>query len=354
MNHRRMRGVSHSKRRGTPAGVGGATLILPILLLLSGGTAHAQERSDPDRVTITGRVLDEVTRSPVEGVRVYFVELDLIVHTDGAGEFEVKDMRRGDYQLELTRQGYRSTAGDFLVDRGGAFVVLLTPVNSDGDVLAGRFVGRVTDGESDEPLSGVAVRLNKVRMDGITNDAGRFAMPAVPPGRYAVEFASLGYATRVDTVDIVAGQTTDAQVRLALDPLDIEPIEVTVEARELILEEVGFYQRRSRGFGQFIDRAVIEDLGPHKITDLFAGLPGVSLVFVPPTGQAVLLRQRCLPTIVLDGQVMDPVPGHQVVLIDDYVSPDVVAGIEIFASSAGVPIQYRGDSCGVILIWTRR
>ena len=155
-------------------------------------------------------------------------------------------------------------------------------------------------------------------------------------------------------MDILAGQTTDARVRLALDPIEIAPIEVIIETRELILEDVGFYKRRSEGFGRFLDRVVIEKRGPHKMSDLFAEIPGVSLVWVPPTGQAVVLRQRCIPTVVLDDQILDPVPGDRAVLIDDYVGPDVVAGIELFPSSAGIPVQYAHDVCGVILIWTRR
>ena len=344
-----------------PAAVSGVALLL---VLLAGGTADAmQEGTDPERVTIQGRIVDEVTRVPLAGVMVFFRTLGVSVQTDSTGQFEVKGLQKGVYELELSLDGYERTTGEFAVLVEGSFVTSMMPLNAAGDVPSGRFVGRVTDWESGEPVVSVDVQITELFMGGVTNEAGRFDMAAVPPGRYPVEFSSLGYATRVDTVEIVSGQTSDVKVRLSLDPLDIEPIEVIVEPRELILEDVGFYQRRNDGFGEFIDRAVIEVRGPHKLTDLFTGLPGVRLSpdASNPLEQVVVLRGGrlgggvCLPKVVLDGLVVPPLPGAPVV-IDRLVNPDGVAGIEIFPSSAGVPIKYAGAdaACGVILIWTRR
>ena len=46
-------------------------------------------------------------------------------------------------------------------------------------------------------------------------------------------------------------------------------------------------------------------------------------------------------------------PGEE---LDHLVHADNVAGIEVYPSPMGVPVQYnnRGALCGVILIWTRR
>lgn len=362
MSYVKMWGVSQSSRRGkAPAVVGVVTLSLTIF---AGGPSQAQERNDPQRVTIQGLVLDEVSRLPLEGVVVHFVGLGASIETDATGHFQVEGIRIGIYRIVLDHAGYRTSRGEFNVDRAGQFTLVLMPLGGDGDdeVTAGRFVGRVFDVESGQPMVGVEVHIAEIFMSGVTNTSGRFLMPAVPPGRYAVEFSSLGYATRVDTVAIVSGQTSNARVRLSLDPLVIDPIEVTLEARELALEDVGFYQRRAVGFGTFIDRTIIEETNPHKLTDLFLAIPGVSFVTVPPMGRAVVLRGgrvgldgMCLPKVVLDGVVMDRSPDAPG-LIDQLVDPANVAGIEVFPSSAGLPIQYSGinSACGVILIWTRR
>jgi len=345
--------------------VGGVAVLL---VLLAGGSAEAMQATDQERVTIQGRVVDEVTRVPLADVEVSFEPLGLSVQTDSLGQFEVKGLLKGVYELVLNRVGYQRTAGEFTVLNEGAFVTSMIPLNTAGALSSGRFVGRITDGESGNALGSVDVQIAAVFMGGVTNDAGRFDMPAVPPGRYAVGFSSLGYATRIDTVEIVSGQTSDVTVRMSLDPLDIEPIEVIVERRELILEDVGFYQRRNIGFGEFIDRVAIEARNPFKMTDLFTGVPGAQIVAFSPLNRAVLLRGgrlgsgllsggagHCYPKVVLDGLVVHQ-GGDDPAQIDHLLGPDEVAGIEIFPSSIGVPVQYGGinASCGVIVIWTRR
>jgi len=366
MTYDRMHGVSQSTRRvEVPAMVGGVAVLL---VLLAGGSAEAMQATDQERVTIQGRVVDEVTRVPLAGVEVSFEPLGLRVQTDSNGQFEVKGLRKGVYELVLSLAGYQRTSGDFTVLNEGSFVTSMIPLNAAGALSSGRFVGRITDGESGKALGSVDVQIAAVFMGGVTNDAGRFDMPAVPPGRYAVGFSSLGYATRIDTVEIVSGQTSDVKVRLSLDPLDIEPIEVVVEPREMILEDVGFYQRRTDGFGKFIDRAVIEARNPYEMTDLFVGINGVFLVQDPYSGmeQNIVLRGgrlgrglrgggHCYPQVVVDGLIVHrggEFPAH----IDQLVDTDAVAGIEIFPSSIGVPTQYGGvdAACGVIVIWTRR
>jgi hypothetical protein len=246
----------------------------------------------------------------------------------------------------------------------------MVPLNAAADIPAGRFVGRVTDAESGNPLPDAEVHLRQVFLGGATDEGGWFDLPAVPPGRYAVEFSYLGYATRVDTVDIVSGLTSDVRVPLALDPIEVDPIEVVVERRELILEDVGFYRRADEGFGEFIDLADIEALRPTEVTDLFTRVPGAILVPDPynPLQRSVVLRggrmgrllasggaDHCYPYVVVDGNIVHR-GGDTPAQIDFLVDPVQVAGIEVFPSSMGVPIQYGGldAACGVIVIWTRR
>ena len=63
----------------------------------------------------------------------------------------------------------------------------------------------------------------------------------------------------------------------------------------------------------------------------------------------------CYPFVVLDGQVIHR-GGEFPANIDRIIDPESVAGVEIFPSAIGVPIQFAGvdASCGVIMFWTRR
>jgi hypothetical protein len=324
--------------------------------------------AEPERVTIRGRVVDESTRVPLPGVIIQFRDLGVSVQTDDTGQFEVSGIQVGVYYLELSRPGYRPSTGEFAVMREGSFITSMVPLNALAEVVAGRMVGRVTDGESGAPLADAEVHIPQVFLGGVTDEEGWFTLPAVPPGRHSVEFTHLGYATRVETIDVVSGQTSDARVPLALDPIEVEPIEVVVERRELELEEVGFYRRRDEGFGEFIDLAVIEAQRPTELTDLFTRVPGAVLVADPsnPLQRSVVLRggrmdnalsggTHCYPYVVVDGNIVHRGGGSPAQL-DYLLNPSVVAGIEVFPSSMGVPVQYGGldAACGVIVIWTRR
>ncbi|MDP9347783.1 MAG: Plug domain-containing protein, partial [Gemmatimonadota bacterium] len=70
-------------------------------------------------------------------------------------------------------------------------------------------------------------------------------------------------------------------------------------------------------------------------------------------GYMVLLRGSCAPRVYLDG-IRAFHDGNMI--IDNLVSPMDLEGIEVYRSSAEVPVQYGGmdAGCGAILIWSRR
>jgi hypothetical protein len=157
----------------------------------------------------------------------------------------------------------------------------------------------------------------------------------------------------------------------SLDPIEVEPIEVVVERREVALEDVGFYERREEGFGEFIDLETIQRRGPTEMTDLFTSLPGAQMTFPDPNNpleRAIVFRggrmgrglrtggaDHCYPSVVMDGTVVHR-GGESPAYIDYLIDPRDVAGIEAFPSSMGVPVQYGGldAACGVLVIWTRK
>lgn len=235
-----------------------------------------------------------------------------------------------------------------------------------GERSAGRFIALVVDAGSGQPLAGAAVRLPDLSMGGVTGEGGRFEIPSVPTGRHLVEISHLGYATVRDTVPVEADRTSDARVELSVDAIALAPIEVTVERREIALETAGFYERRDEGWGRFIDLEDIEEQNPHEMTDLFDGLNGVTLVADrgSPLERYVLMRGGrsesrdpglCFPMVVIDGTVVHRA-GPDPARIDHLINSSAIAGVEVYPSSTGVPMQYAGtgSSCGVVLIWTRR
>lgn len=320
-------------------------------------TAVAQVPATPQRVTITGRVVDAYTRMAIPGATVSFEELGLSLFTDADGAFEIVNAPVGVYELRISAPGYRDAVGNFAIMQAGSFVTTLTPLGGGEAAPRGRLVGQVSDADSGRPLQGVRVRVEAISLDGVTGDGGRFSFGSVPPGPHAVEFSSLGYATRLDTITVVAGSTSDARVALAVDPVEMEPITVIVERREPLLEQQGFYERRRVTTGDFIDRETIEAQSPVLMTDLFRRLNGVQIV----TGAVILTRGRgelggnCYPSVYVNGAIVHR-GGSGAAMLDQLLAPDQVAGIEVYHGGASVPVQYGGTgaACGVIVIWTGR
>ncbi len=346
----------------------GRALLLALTLLPAAGKAAAQELIWQE-VTISGVVVDAVTGAPIQGVTVVLSGAGFRMQTDMYGRFTLSRIRVGSYQLALSHPGYQPSVGDFAVMRGGEFVTAMEPVNTSDDELLTGIIGVVSDGADGRPVGGATVRSATAGRGMITDPRGGFALNELSPGLHVVEFTQLGYVTRTDSIQVIPDRVTNVRVSLSADPVQLDPIEVTVERREIALQAVGFYRRQEEGFGDFIDRQEIEQRGPAQMTDLFSRLAGVELFADPGNAleRYVVLRagrqstftsgsyQRCFPRVLLDGVVVNR-GGDQPAMLDHLIDPAAVVGVEVFQSSSGVPAQYggTGSSCGVIVIWTRR
>jgi hypothetical protein len=248
--------------------------------------------------------------------------------------------------------------------------LLVAASGVSAQTAATRLVGRVTGPDGREPLSGVAVRIGERTVT--TDQRGLFLIAPIDPGRHVLQFERIGYATRSDTVEVVDGRTTDAQVRLYTKAVELAPVTVTVRSRWL--EQSGFYERRESGFsGKFITQVDIEKKHPSKVTDLFQGMSGVKVVRDPKYQQRYYVRMNhsatdalpafaervlpgCEPVLYIDGNKHRdrmPVPPLFVYIEDwNFLSALTLEAVEVYSSSA-TPHQYQ-DPCGAILIWTRR
>ena len=336
-----------------------------LLLTLSAALASAEgawaQQPGAERVSITGTVVDALTGAPIPNVTALLHGPGFRLQTDAAGRFTFSRVPVGDYRLELSHPLYQTSVGDFTVMRAGEFVAELMPVAAaDGELVTG-VVGVLSDAEGGGSIPGAAVRVLGADAGTLTDHRGEFSLTEVSAGTLAVEFSALGYVTRTDTVRVTPGRVTNVRVGLSADPVRLDPIEVSVERRELALQDIGYYNREAEGFGEFIDRETIEQRAPVQMSDLFRRIVGAEVRSGAdgPFQRFVMLRggrsDGCFPRVLLDGIVVHS-GGDEAAAIDDLIDPDAVSGIEVYPSSTGVPMQYAGTdaSCGVILIWTRR
>ena len=217
----------------------------------------------------------------------------------------------------------------------------------------------------------ISVHLAAGRIIGtaVTDQDGFFRVRTPTPGRYLVSARALGYGDVAEqAVDVSLGKLSVLEVRMAPEALALEPIVVTAEQRTFHLEMEGFYRRQAEGFGVFMTPELLEERRPHKVTNLFFGLPGVRVI--EPSqgagGRAVYFRggERsggvCWPMVYVDRHLVStgglPGAGAEPTAVDDVVFAADVLAIEAFRSPAEIPSEFSGPNagCGVIVLWTRR
>lgn len=336
--------------------------LIPLLVgfnTLSVPPTAAQEAQEATEVTVTGNVLNDATGQPVAGVVVVLEALELTVVTNAQGRFVLGNIPRGVYDLRLIHQDYQRLDGDLTIDRPGEFFLGLTPIGDPSDGMITGIVGVVTDQVSGQPVPEVVVNVDGVGRVATTDEDGRFSLSELVPGRHDVVFAHLRYRQRSVSTEVEAHHVVRLHVELAVDAIALDPIEVTVERLDRNLESVGFYRREADGWGDFLDREDLEFWNPIQLTSALTRFPGVTTVPDPrmPSRGFLAFRRMgatCIPTVYLDGVRIGG--GRDPAGIDDIVNPGVVAGVEVYRNTAGMPPQYwgTGSSCGVVLIWLRR
>jgi len=342
-------------------------LLFFVLFLLSPSPTSSQQ---PSRVEIRGTILDSGTGLPLENVAVSLVELDLHLLTDSAGEFAIPDLPLGTYQLALRKDGYKEIQGPLRVIRPGSMVLRLEPLSLPADLETSRILGTVKDRESGTALEGAEVSVAGIPGTYLTDSDGRFTVPSLPPGARQLEVSLMGYAARTDSILVPPGSLMSIEVDLAIEPIPLDPLTVSVEARNLDLELARFYERRNWEPGVFLTRENIEERHPGATVDLFEGIPGVRVVRegirhrVALTGNRAISFQHdpskepCYPAVWIDGILMrrtEHSNSHgDLPTLDEMVSPHDIAGLEIYQSTARIPVQFNVQgACGVIVVWRR-
>ncbi len=230
-----------------------------------------------------------------------------------------------------------------------------TPPNAraaTGEAAPGVIVyGVVVDHESEDSLSGVSVSLasgpSGIRGRGtqVTDEAGEFSFEGVPEGTYRVVVRLDGYRDMADTLQVPANRNLEVILPLSMGSGSFEPI---IVARPIPEAPRGYERRRAGGSRFLITREDILEREPRYVSELLHRMPGGIVVPSPPYGYELLLRNQCLPGIWVDG-----VQRAGTRSIDQVVTPRDVEAVEVYHGFE-LPVEFGVDSCGGILVWTRR
>lgn len=213
--------------------------------------------------------------------------------------------------------------------------------------------GRVVEHETGVPVWDAAVSLatGPTGTQGIgtrvTGQEGDFLFRDVPPGLYRLSVTRMGYANLRDTIRVETGSDLELTLPVSASPVALEPIVVSTRRRPRGPES-GFESRRRSLSGTFITREEIEARWPRVFTDLLSMVPGVRVVPSGPFGTRVLFRGGCVPLLVVDGMRIGSDPQ-----LDHFIQPSDVEAVEVY-HSPWVPVEFGVNSCGAIVVWTRR
>jgi hypothetical protein len=380
-------GVMHESGMGVAQDIERARLLHA--LACQGGEPLGCERlaalTDPSAANAgqgRGRVRHSATGAPLAGTLVTLGDGTVSAISDSQGFFAIPDLPRGRYPLRADHVGYEVTQGQVDLPFQDELIVLLTPADIEDPSAPGSIVGRVAEDQ------GGALRNAEVGVAGqpnaraLTDNQGRFALAGVEPGTHELQFALLGYESRSVAVVVHPGRTLEIDASLSTDAIEMQPIEVVV--RPSYLERNGFYQRQRGYGGRFFDRADLDEIIALDLSDVVRRVPGVVIgqsdrdfntvatsrrsiswgldnTFSPDgSGGGIFTqgttrrsgdngRPRCVLSIYVDGVLsFDPYL--------EWINVDLVEAVEVYGSGISAPALFTtgGNSCGAIVVWTRR
>jgi hypothetical protein len=243
--------------------------------------------------TLTGVVLDEGTRKPLEGAAVVLPRFGQTAVTNEFGRFTFSSLPPGDWEVRVTLMGFRTTSGsvDIQIDKSVHTQVLL----------------------SSEPIALDPIEITAVRR--------RFYLPGQED---LVRRMNSGFGAFVLEDEIER-----------LMPLKLTQV-LTQAGVQVVSGGNAVYMRRSNcGPTVYIDDV--------RVTH---GATGISIL-----GGGVLeglIKPETAPDRVS--------PAEEAATAINMVQPMDVAAVEIYRGPSETPGQYLDSNakCGVILIWTKR
>jgi hypothetical protein len=205
----------------------------------------------------------------------------------------------------------------------------------------------------DRPVSGALVHLAGSAETALSNNDGTAHLIDLPSGSQMLFVRAVGFVPVHEHVRVLQRpepNEVDVTLTDARSYLDT----VRVVARRVFSRDVsGFEGRKRRGLGTFMGREEIDRKRPFNTTDLFRGMPALTLARDRYGSTRVLMRgsfgKLCAPAVYVDGLRFGA--GE----IDFVSFPEDLEAVEVYVRGSQSPVQFSNmDGCGSIVLWSRR
>ncbi|HEX9310261.1 MAG TPA: carboxypeptidase regulatory-like domain-containing protein [Gemmatimonadaceae bacterium] len=228
---------------------------------------------------------------------------------------------------------------------------------------AGTLTGIVST-TNKKPLPQARVSVVGTDLAAVADTTGSFRIQGLPLGTQSVAIKMMGYGSTLIPVQIEAGKTATLDVTLDAVPLPLETVEVTGDTM-IVPGMQGFQERKARGTGKFFTREDIERMQVRLFTDILRRVPGMQVQstngaygagYSVQSGrtQGISGGRTCPVLFYVNGA---PFPLTGDIAINNFISPDEVAAVEVYMGASQIPAQFNtslnNSRCGVVVIWTR-
>ena len=327
---------------------------------------------------LIGQVVDPESDKPAIGSRVQFVydgpnplgvKLSSTIResvVDSTGAYRICGLPLPlSGKLQVLRNGVTSGMVDVRIDPGPlglrslsvvATRVASIVIDSGGrskSVFFGkaRLTGKVVN-KAGNPVQSARVSVAGSGTATVTDSRGSFRLDSLPSGTQSVEVRKVGYGMAAAPVEL--NSTEPAVVTVVMNDFELPAVRIEA-SRMSALENLGYLERKKKGFGYFLDGDSIRTRSS-RFSDVLRTAP---MLKISPVGMNRYLvtssrdpNNGCVIYRVDGQQFRELSPGD----IDDYVSPGEVAALEVYnPSSAPQEFETSGATkCVTVVIWTIR
>jgi Carboxypeptidase regulatory-like domain/TonB-dependent Receptor Plug Domain len=318
---------------------------LIVVAALCGVALQVSAQSVP---TLRGTVRDSLGQ-PLSRVEVS--HRNTKTYSDTAGRFSLAPVPLGRITVRFVRD--RVLLGEL-----EANITADTTSDVQVEVIGDRAEPRTLRGdvvdENGTPIKGADVEVVTVSRSARTDSVGKFVIRDLPAMRHIVRVRRVGSAPTYAFTNLT--DSTSARVRMVVRQFAGQNLGlVVVRANRGPAHLQSFLRRAARpsGWGRIFTDTQIRDRNPIRTSDMFLGLAGVRVNRNAFGSGTLVGRGGCRVAVFINGF---PVQMRGGLGLDEMVSPQDLAGIEIYNGIGGLPADLMmggANACGTVGIWTK-